>query len=110
MKNIIKKISIVLVICSTIISCSLWKANEWNSSKVIIEVYNNKGEPLVKSGITTTANQKSLTDSEGRAVLFYQKSGLHIVTVESMGKMTKQIKIRIPTDVNKVVNVVLIDK
>jgi len=57
------------------------------------------GVKVQSQGKSTTA----FTSDNGRLILHFNQSGLHIVTIQSPDWLTKQILIKTPDDVNKVV-------
>ena len=98
------KIIFVTVLCLVCLSsCTLWKANEWNSHKTVLEVHDEFGVQLSGIKIEAQARHNKLTDELGQATLLFTQSGLHIVTLRSSRTATKQITINIPGDANKIV-------
>lgn len=99
-----KNILFVILILFTTSSCSLLKHNDWNSYKVTLEIRDVQGEIISGADIRSSARHVPTTDEEGRVSLYYMKRGLHIITVQSAQMKTKQVKIRVPDDANKIVS------
>ncbi|MDH3325123.1 MAG: hypothetical protein OEM38_00230 [Gammaproteobacteria bacterium] len=91
-------------------SCSLWKANDWNAYKVTLEVQDESGQAVPDVNIQTAGMHEKKTNNQGRATLFYTQAGFHIATLHEVGMLTKQIKIDIPRDANKIVTLSLKSK
>jgi len=108
-KNTILKVTIIFVImlCA---SCAIKGVKEWASNKLEVEVQDSSGKSIFHALVETSENQQIDTNKEGRAMLYYQKSGLKVITISAAKYETKQIKVNMPKDNNKVVNVILSDK
>ena len=106
----LKKIITIALSLLVLSSCTLWKANEWNSHKVILEVHDEAGGLLTGVKIQSLARHKELTNKLAQSTLFFTQSGLHIVTLQSEKTITKQIQIKIPDDANKIIVVILQSK
>ena len=91
-------------------SCGIKGIKEWASNKMVIEVQNSSGKAMFHALVETNENQQVHTDKEGKAILYYQKTGLKVITISAEKFETKQIKVNMPKDNNKVVNVILLDK
>jgi len=104
---LIKNILVVTLVLFFVSSCSLWKANEWNAYKVVLEVHGESGEPISGANILSQARHDQVTNYQGRSNFFFTQTGLHVVTIQSPNTQTKQIKIKIPDDANNVVIVSL---
>lgn len=100
---IIKNILTVITLLA-VSSCSLLKPNDWNSYKVTLEVRDVQGDTISGAGIRSSARVSHKTDEQGRVSLYYIQRGLHIVTVQSAEMKTKQVKIRVPDDANRIVS------
>ena len=98
-KNIFVSIIFLLILSS----CSLWKANEWNSYKTTLEIHDQLGKPLAGIRVEALARHDKLSNESGRSNLFFTKTGLHIVTLRSSNTSTKQITIKIPDDADKII-------
>jgi len=104
------KIIVLALSCLVISSCTLWKANDWNAHKVEIEVLDESGNVIQGANVEAVARHDKQTDEKGRVTLYFIKTGLHIVTVQHEGKLTKQVKISIPADAKKIVSFALKSK
>ena len=91
-------------------SCTLWKANDWNAYRVVIQVLDEYGQPVSPVNILTSARHDKKVDRKGRVTLYFSQTGLHIITVQATGMYTRQIKIKMAEDVNKIIVVALRSK
>ena len=97
--------------CLLVSACGIKSVKQWASNKVIVEVYDSFATPLPDVSVETSENQQYvLTDQSGRAVIYYQKTGLKVITISAENYETKQIKVIMPNDNNKIVNVTLSKK
>ncbi len=115
MKIIIKNKSLLIFLLVTFIavfseSCTLWRANDWNAYRVALEVLDEYGQPVSAAKILTSARQDKQADQKGRVTLYFSQTGLHIITVQASGMYTRQVKIKIPDDVNRIIVVALRSK
>lgn len=106
----LKKIVTIILSLLVLASCTLWKANEWNSHKVTLETHDEVGDLLVGVKVQSLARHNELTNELAQSTLFFTQSGLHVVTLQSEKTATKQIQIKIPDDANKIIVVTLQSK
>ena len=98
------------VLVSLLASCSLIGVSKWTAYKIVVEVHDQAGSPAVNVNVASSENQQNMTNEKGQTELFYTQIGLHVITLSAENKQTKQIKISLPQDNNKVITVVLKDK
>jgi len=109
----IKKTFYLLFLFSGILnlaSCSLLKANDWNAFSVILEVSDASGAKIEGAKVQSSEKNEEYTDTLGRVVLFYTQTGFHIVTIQYEGMLTKQVKLKLPDDADKIVLISLQSK
>ncbi len=109
-KNAILKVVIILALITVCCSCGIKSVKEWAANKLVVEVQDSMGKAIFHALVETSENQQIETDEDGKAMLYYQKSGLKVITIGAEKFETKQIKVNMPKDNNKVVNVILIGK
>jgi len=90
--------------------CSLLGVNQWSAYKVTVDVHNQSGVAVENTKLVSNNVESKTTNKEGRADLKFPVAGLHVVTITAEGKVTKQIKISLPQDDNKIIHVILKDK
>ena len=90
--------------------CSLLGENQWSAYKVILDVRNETGQPISDVKLESSDIKAQITNIDGRSELNFRSAGLHVVTIIAKNKATKQIKISLPQDDNKIINVVLTTK
>ena len=100
----------LLVACVLASSCGIKGIKEWASNKLIVEVHDTFSSPISNASVETSENQQKLTNQEGRVILHYQKTGLKVITISAENYETRQIKVTMPNDNNKIVNVALSKK
>ena len=100
------KLSVILL--SILISgCSLPGINQWTAYKVILDVRNETGQVIESVKLESSDIKTQITNEKGRSELKFSSAGLHVVTIMAENKVTKQIKISLPQDDNKIINVTL---
>jgi len=87
--------------------CSLMGENQWSAYKVIVDVQNESGQALSNASLESSDIKSQTTNKNGRSELQFRSAGLHVVTIVAENKITKQIKIALPQDDNKIINVTL---
>ena len=107
-KKVFKLSSIFLLIL--ISGCSLMGENQWSAYKVIVDVQNESGQAIANASLESSDIKSQTTNESGRAELQFRSAGLHVVTIVAENKTTKQIKIALPQDDNKIINVTLSTK
>jgi len=107
-KRIVRILVVIVILVTT--SCAVKGVREWASSKIIVELQNQVGESVTNALIESSEDQQIKSDKDGRATLYYQRSGLKVITISAGKYVTKQIKVNIPKDNDKVVNIVLSKK
>jgi len=87
--------------------CSLLGENQWSAYKVIVDVQNETGQAIQNASLESSDIKSQSTDENGRSELQFRSAGLHVVTIMAKNKETKQIKIGLPQDDNKIIKVTL---
>jgi len=87
--------------------CSIIGDKNWSAYKVILEVQDEIGNTVSGANVISSSNAKQVTDVLGRSTLYYTQRGLHIITVNTQNMFTKQVKVKIPEDNNKIVTLSL---
>lgn len=100
-----KQIAILLLVLMS--GCSLLGEHQWSAYKVTVDVKNETGQVLEGVKLESNNVKEKITDNMGRVELKFRNAGLHVVTLMATDKVTKQIKIFLPQDDGKIVNVVL---
>lgn len=108
--NTIIRYAISILLFLLISSCSLLGVNQWSAYKVTVDVRNETGVVVANVMLKSNGVKTQITDIYGRADLKFSVAGLHVVTITSDNKITKQIKISLPQDDNIIVYVVLNEK
>ena len=101
-------ISILLISVFTA-SCSLIGVEEWNAYKVTIEVKDSFSHLISDASVTSTADKTEKAKAPGTYKLLYAKTGIHVITISAPHKQTKQIKLVMPADNEKIMTVILAD-
>lgn len=109
MKKVIL-IVVVIILSAGISACGIKGIKEWASNKLIVEVHNVSGLPILKALVESSEDQQVETNEQGIASLYYQKSGLKVITISADKYETKQIRANMPKDNARVVNVILSPK
>lgn len=104
-KNLLKLGFYCLLV--TLCSCSLLGGKQWSAYSVIIEVQNDASEGVANAVLEANDMKTKITGEEGRAKLKFRTAGIHVVTISADHKATKQVKIQLPQDDNKIINIVL---
>ncbi len=101
----------VILICGIFIisACSIIGVNEITGYKLTVEVRDMNGQLIEDASVTSTADH-SKKIKPGTYTLLYGSTGLYVVTITAPAMRTKQIKVSIPVDQDKMFSVVLIDK
>jgi hypothetical protein len=107
-KLILKNSLILLVVL--LAGCSLFGINQWSAYKVIIDVQDQTGHAVENAVLESNDVKTQTTDESGQTQLRFKVAGLHVVTITAENKITKQIKIGLPQDDNKIIQVILKDK
>lgn len=97
---------LVLILLS---ACSIVGVTEITGYKVIVEVKDTNGD-IVQNALVTSNADGVDKEKPGVYSLLYGKTGLYVVTIAAPDKQTKQIKVSVPADKDKVFSVVLNDK
>lgn len=84
--------------------------NQWTAYKVIVDVQDETGQAIQNASLESNATKSETTDENGRTELKFRSAGLHVVTIVAENKVMKQVKIALPQDDNKIINVVLSPK
>lgn len=106
--NRLPQLVCVLATCLLVSACAIKSVKQWASNKVTVEVHDSFASPIPDASVETSENQQqALTDQSGRAIIYYQKTGLKVITISAESYETKQIKVIMPNDNNKIVNVTL---
>jgi len=87
--------------------CSLLGENQWSAYKVIVNVQNETGQAIQNASLESSDIKTQNTNENGRSELQFRSAGLHVVTIMAENKETKQIKVALPQDDNKIINVTL---
>lgn len=95
---------------SALSACTLLGMNNLGTFKVTVEVVDKSGSGISHAVVKTSNNFEAETNDEGIVLLNYISSGLHVVTVSSQSKETKQFKISLPKDDGKQISIMLNDK
>lgn len=96
--------SFIILLCSLLLSsCSVLGTSTWGSYRVTLEFHDIFGERLEGVNAQSLAVKSDVSGSQGQSTLYFSQSGLHIVTLLSSNTITKQIKIKIPSDVDSIV-------
>lgn len=106
----IKKLFILVLVATFATACSLVGVSEWNANKVTVEVRDTSNELIDEAVVTSTADEINKSKTPGTYSLLYAKTGLQVVTVSAPHKQTKQIKVSVPADNNKIFTVILNDQ
>ena len=107
--KIFRHLSIVLVILFTSTACSIIGVNKWNAYQIIIEVKDSSNQILMDAVVTSDADKIVRSEISGTYSLLYSSTGLHVVTISAPNKMTKQIKLNMPLDNEKIMTIILKD-
>ena len=97
----------VIFILFLISGCSLLGENQWSAYKVTLDVRNETGQVIESVKLESSDIKTQITNKNGRSELKFRSAGLHVVTIMAENKVTKQIKISLPQDDNKIINVTL---
>ena len=109
--NKLLTLTCVLAICLSLGACGFKSVKQWASNKVTVEVFDSFASPIIDASVETSENQQQVpTDQSGKAIIYYQKTGLKVITISAENYETKQIKVTMPNDNNKIVNVTLSKK
>ena len=103
------KLSLILLLLLTS-GCSLLGENQWSAYKVTLDVKNEMGVSISNVKLESSDIKTQMTNTDGRSVLKFKSAGLHVVTIVANNKITKQIKVALPQDDNKIINVTLSEK
>lgn len=106
-----KQILSFLLICGIAVlsACSLIGVTEVTGYKMTVEVRDTNNVIVEAASVTSTADSTKKT-KPGIYTLLYGKTGLYVVTISAPDKQTKQIKVNVPADQDKVFTVILNDK
>ena len=84
--------------------------NQWSAYRVTIHIENEIGNPIIKAKLESNDVKSQFTNSEGRGEIKFRVAGLHVVTITAKDKVTKQIKVHLPQDDNRIITVALDSK
>jgi len=90
-------------------ACTLVGVKEWNAYQVTIEVKNTSSQLIENASVTSAADKTKKMKTPGTYSLLYAKTGIHVVTISAPNKQTKQIKLTMPADREKIMTVILKD-
>jgi len=99
-----------VLVFTMLAGCSLLGTNQWAAYKITVDVQNEVGQAISQVKLESNEVKPQITDENGRAVIQFRSAGLHVVTISADEKMTKQIKVSLPQDENKIFNVILFDR
>jgi len=108
-KRIIFILVSVILLITSLNACSFLGISKWTAYKVTLTVNDMRGDHISEAIVESSSN-KEKTNNDGMVKLYYEKTGLHVITVNKKGKVTKQIKVNFPLDNNKKITIVLDDK
>lgn len=100
----------LFMIVTLLSACSVMGVSEWNAYQVFVEAKDTSGQLIEEARVTSAADKTEKTKTPGVFSLLYLKTGIHVVTISAPDKQTKQIKLTLPADHEKIMSVILIDK
>ena len=89
-----------------LVSCASMGAGKWSAYSMVVEINDEKGMPLADAQVSSIDNDAK-TNASGRATLYYRTKGLYVITIQAPSMETTQIKVTIPSDIDKIVSVQL---
>ncbi len=89
-------------------ACSLIGVTEITAYKVTVEAKDQRGQIVPDAHVTSRAD-KTRKVKPGIYELLYARTGLYVVTISAPDKLTKQIKVSVPADKDKIFTVILDD-
>jgi len=103
----ISRIVLLLIIVFATSACAGLGAGKWSAYSMSVQINSSDGQALAGAKVSSIDNNDVITGSDGLATLYFRTKGLYVITVFADGMETTQIKVTIPTDVDKVVQVFL---
>lgn len=100
----ISRFSVLLVLLMFLSACTTIGTGKWSAYSVTVEINTVDGTPIKGAKVSSIDNDMK-TDAKGQAVLYFRTKGLYVITVHSDGMETTQVKVTMPTDIDKIVSV-----
>lgn len=96
-----------LLLLVSVSSCVSMGAGKWSAYSMTIQVNSSDGTPIKGAVVSSIDNDKIKTNTKGQAILYFRTKGLYVITVHAEGMETTQVKVTLPTDIDKIVSVFL---